>query len=99
MTAEQKVKQKYPAAFAHYIICGMANSYWSIMDGENEISRTYCGAQIEVIEKRMTNDQIYDKLDEEEWNETLVDSANDARNWLTGDEPEPPSKGWAELVE
>ncbi len=44
MTAEQKVKQKYPAAFAHYIICGMANSYWSIMDGENEISRTYCGA-------------------------------------------------------
>ncbi len=62
-------------------------------------NRAAIEAQIEVIEKRMTDDQIYDKLDEEEWNETLVDSANDARNWLTGDEPEPPSKGWAELVE
>jgi hypothetical protein len=60
-------------------------------------------AQIEVIEGRMTWDQIFDKEDGGNWDVHEVSHANDARSWLDGDTDEwqdvyAPSVGWKELT-
>ena len=44
MSDEQKVKTKYPRAFAVYTNYGMHNSYWAIKSGGLELTRVYCGA-------------------------------------------------------
>lgn len=61
-------------------------------------------AQIEVLEKDMSEDSIFDRLEEEgedddaKWRQNVVDSALEARRWLDGDEKDVPSKGWKELM-
>jgi transcription elongation GreA/GreB family factor len=65
--------------------------------GDNNIAAIE--AQIEVIEKRMSYDQIADREDDETWNEFVASSARDARAWLDGDsEDGPQSQGWKELT-
>lgn len=62
--------------------------------------------QIEVLEKRMSNDQIYDRWEatgnddcdyDEGRTEHALNAALDARRWLDGEE-EAPSKGWEEIA-
>lgn len=61
-------------------------------------------AQISVLEKRMSIDAIYDMWGDEETEEfaqNVLDSALEARDWMSGDLAEDegkPSDGWSELV-
>jgi len=68
-------------------------------------------AQVRVLKERLTDQQIEDKShhedededdehaeDESLWKQNVRDAAMDARNWLTGQVKEPPSKGWLSLV-
>ncbi len=41
---EEYVRSKWEAVQAQYINCGMGSSYWVILSGDRELTRTYCGA-------------------------------------------------------
>jgi hypothetical protein len=56
-------------------------------------------AQIEVLEKRMDDDDVADKEDSGDWNQFVASSARDAVLWLEGQsEEETLSSGWESLV-
>jgi hypothetical protein len=65
-------------------------------------------AQIDVLVKRMTNDQVYDRYEptgdsdidrDDGRSESIHSSALDALNWRTGDSNDgAPSKSWKELT-
>lgn len=64
-------------------------------------------AQIEVLEKRLTDSAIYDRFqpiddesgepDESGAGAHALDNALEARRWLEGEEKDAPSVGWSEL--
>lgn len=61
-------------------------------------------AQVEVLEDRMDEDQIYDRSEMAEddigfYSENTRDQALEARRWMRGEQDTAPSAGWAELVE
>jgi hypothetical protein len=59
-------------------------------------------AELDVLEERMDEDEIYDRWSDEddpEINYDLISSARYAMAWMMGDEEDPPSKGWEALVE
>lgn len=52
--------------------------------------------QIDVLKRRLTEDEIFERLIEDPDRESnMVEAAN----WLTGEESERPSAGWAHLVQ
>jgi hypothetical protein len=58
-------------------------------------------AQIEVMEKRLDEDDIYAAYGDdtaEDFSQNLLDSAIEDRRWLDGEESEAPSAGWQDLV-
>lgn len=62
-------------------------------------------AQVEVLTSRLSEMAIYDRsddgtgdeLNEDKWRENVRESALEARRWMDGDEPHPPSHNWKEL--
>lgn len=68
------------------------------MSGDN---RAAIDAQIAVLEGGWTENRIYDEFGDEsaeEFEQNLLDEALNARQWMVGDETEPPSEGWKPLV-
>jgi hypothetical protein len=65
-------------------------------------NRAAIEAEIVVLQKRMNEDQIYRKWEDEnnyEHNRYLIDTALGAAWWLDGDpDYEAPSKGWEGLI-
>jgi len=58
-------------------------------------------AQVEVLEDTlMDDDDIYNKLDLDEWAQNVVDAALEARAWRDDEEEKDfvPSESWKELV-
>lgn len=55
-------------------------------------------AQIMTLEEDFSEDEVYEKQDDEEWTENQVDSAMDAIRWRDEDE-EAPSESWAPLIQ
>lgn len=61
-------------------------------------------AQLDVLETRMSTDDIYDHGDEEKvgeeevWADNVRDAAIEARQWLDGESKNAPSKEWKPLV-
>lgn len=53
--------------------------------------------QIEVLERRLTEDQIWDRSEGDD--DPQRDAAMEARRWLDGEETDLPSKNWEELVQ
>lgn len=57
-------------------------------------------AQVQVLQKRMTEEQVYEKFEDSDNPDStsdIVSNARDAAMWLIGEE-EAPSKGWQSLV-
>lgn len=54
-------------------------------------------AQIEVLQERLTEDDVMDREDREDFTEHQASSARDAANWLAGDDDSDPIKGWVGL--
>jgi len=54
-------------------------------------------AQIEVLEERLTDDDVTDRQDMEDFSEHAANSALDAANWLAGVDEDTPVKGWEGL--
>jgi hypothetical protein len=42
-------------------------------------------AQIQVLEGRMDNDEIYDEKEKAQWPDSVLEAALDARRWLDGE--------------
>lgn len=55
-------------------------------------------AQVEMLEGEVSEEEIEDKRDNEDWAENVCDSAREAAEWMGGYEKEPPSKNWESLV-
>ncbi len=53
-------------------------------------------AQIEVLEMGLNDDDVYDRFEDEGQN--VLDEALHAYEWLTGENENAPSVGWAELA-
>lgn len=60
-------------------------------------------AQIDVLTRNLSEDDVCDEYDEENEEEGKTEyskeSALHACQWLTGEEKDPPSKGWKVLIE
>lgn len=54
-------------------------------------------AQIEVLEKRLPEGEIFDREDSGMWPEHVSTSARDAAAWLWGDSTDKPADGWEGL--
>lgn len=56
-------------------------------------------AQIQVIEDNLSDDEIYNTNETEEWRENVLQAALDARRWLDGEYEEYPdiAASWKEL--
>ncbi len=66
-------------------------------------------AQVEVLSGGMTESQVYDKEPDDEtepgdveelgyWKENVISAALEACRWRDGEEKDPPSKGWKDLI-
>lgn len=61
-------------------------------------------AQIEVLENDLSEDDIYNRANEETaaaeelWTERQRENATHARQWMDGEEKESPSQSWAGLA-
>lgn len=56
-------------------------------------------AQIEVLEDKLDESEIFSKLDSGEWTEHQRESASEALAWLNEEADEAPSIGWKDLVQ
>jgi hypothetical protein len=55
-------------------------------------------AQIEVLTEEFDEQDCYTNQENDVWTEHETSAAVEAAQWLTGDEEEPPSKGWKEIA-
>lgn len=55
-------------------------------------------AQIETLESDLVEDDIYEKLENEEWLQNEESAALDARQWMDGDSEDKPSESWKPLA-
>src|SRR5215831_3152851 len=57
--------------------------------------------QIEVLQRKMTQDDIFECGTEDNWNQTEIQKANEAAQWLTGERLElaDDANGWQSLIE
>lgn len=62
-------------------------------------NRACIEAQIEVLQKGLDNDAIYDRWPDEERDCEKRMNASDAMDWMNGDMAEAPSAGWKELLQ
>ncbi len=57
--------------------------------------------QLEVLRERLTEEQVFDRAEENGWSDRVTENACDAAMWLTGEEPDnrPSSENnWGGLV-
>lgn len=55
-------------------------------------------AQVEVLTQRMSDDQMYSTYDRSGVQESVLNAARDACDWLNGYREEVPSEEWADLL-
>jgi hypothetical protein len=68
----------------------------------NEDNREAIETQIVVLERRYSEDSVYEYYGDdtkEEFSQRELDVALDAAHWLSGETSEAPSEGWKELVQ